>query len=165
MLSGNYVMLNINRKRGFKNKGQDSNKIIGIGFVVVIVAVGAFVLWNASSQGDGTSSEVELPDYAYRTASVTQGYVASLEIESLFEQIPCYCGCGGIGHMSLLHCFHNGYGVFSQHAAGCNVCVDEALTLWNMHNDGASILEIRNTIDDYYTSRGYEPTNTPMPRN
>lgn len=152
------------RKRRSNEQG---NRIIGIIFLFLLVGVGALAIWFMATQGEVNSSEVELPAYAYRTTAVTQAYVASLEQPSLFEFIPCYCGCGmSVGHDHLRDCFYNDYGEFSQHAAGCNICVDEAITIWRMYRQGSSLLEIRNTIDDQYSGGDYpEPTITPIPPN
>ena len=156
-------MLNINKKRDLKYKKEKGNKLIGVGFVVVIVAISVFVLWSATTGRPDVTGGIDLPNYALRTTEVTQGYVAAVELPSLFEYIPCYCGCGGIGHMYLRDCFYNEVGEFDQHASGCNTCINEALTIWNMNKQGASLLQIRNTIDAQYTALGYSPTNTPMP--
>lgn len=157
-------MLNINKKHGFKKKEDQGNKLIGIGFVVVIAAVSVFVLWSATTVGNNDNKGgIDLPNYALRTTAVTQGYVAAVELPSLFEYVPCYCGCGGVGHMYLRDCFYDDLGEFDQHAAGCSTCIDEALTIWNMNKQGSSLLQIRNFIDDKYTALGYQPTNTPMP--
>ena len=141
--------------------------MVGIIFIVVLVAAGGFALWATYSQGTVDTGEIELPNYAYRTTAVTQAYVAAVDQPLLFEYIPCYCGCGmSADHQYLRDCFYDDNGQYSQHGANCNTCVDIANTSWSMYKDGSSILDIRNYIDNKYSAGDYpESTKTPMPIN
>ena len=153
-------------KKSLKHRKRETgNKGIGIAFFVVLVAASGFALWATSSQGNVDTGGIDLPNYAYRTTSVTQAYVASVDQPQLFEYIPCYCGCGmSADHRYLRDCFYDDYGQFSQHGANCNICIDIATTSWSMYREGASLLEIRNTIDNKYATGDFPPpTKTLMP--
>lgn len=78
------------------------------------------------------------------------------------ERIPCYCGCGALGHRSLYDCFIGAQGGYDAHGAGCGICQAEAIDVERMMNEGKSIAEIRATIDAQYASAG-PGTNTPKP--
>src|SRR5215510_1887987 len=57
-------------------------------------------------------------------------YRAVREIPVTFAQLPCYCHCDrGFGHKSLYSCFED------DHAAHCDVCVQEALLALRLEKD------------------------------
>ena len=74
--------------------------------------------------------------------------------------VPCYCGCVGLGHQSLLDCFVRPTGGYEPHASGCAICTREATQVEEMLEQGASAATIRATIDANYAKYG-RPTNTP----
>ena len=37
--------------------------------------------------------------------SVQEAYRYALENQDVLSQMPCYCGCGGVGHTSNLDCY------------------------------------------------------------
>jgi hypothetical protein len=95
---------------------------------------------------------------------VTQGYVASVQLPYLFEHIPCYCGCDANNHKHLRDCFYDDSGVFTQHAAGCGICINEASIAYSMARDNAKPIDIREYIDSIYSNGDYPPaTKTPFP--
>lgn len=56
------------------------------------------------------------------TGQTRDAYKAVKEIPQIIAQLPCYCYCDEEhGHKSLHSCFE------TDHAAGCGVCVQEAL--------------------------------------
>ena len=165
-------MPKISRKRAIKNKKKEKgNTALGVVFLVVIVGVGALAIWVATSRANVDTGGIELPNYAYRTTAVTESYIAAVRLQTLFEYIPCYCGCVDMSHLPYDHrhlrdCFYDDAGQFTQHAAGCGTCIDEATTVWSMVRDDAQPIDIRNTIDNRYSNGNYPPpTNTPMPPN
>ena len=59
------------------------------------------------------------------------------------KNVPCYCGCGAIGHKSNLACYIKEFGadgkpVFDDHAMGCSICVDIATDVMKMTGEGKS---------------------------
>jgi hypothetical protein len=77
----------------------------------------------------------------------------------VMKQIPCYCGCGDIGHTSNYSCSvssEDGKGglTFDNHALGCSLCVDITLDAMRMTRAGKSPGEIRASIDATYSKYG-----------
>lgn len=170
LIDNNYRYWLVKSKKFLKYRKKDTgNKFIGIVFVGVIIAVSAFAVWMFSAQGDENTSGIDLPSYAYRTNAITQSYMGSVMQQTLFEYIPCYCGCADMDHLAYNHrhlrdCFYDDSGEFTQHAAGCNTCIDIGTTIYSMYKEGSSLLEMRNAIDTKYAVGNYPPpTPTPMP--
>lgn len=96
-------------------------------------------------------------------------YKVSGQATEVLEWIPCYCGCGeSAGHRNALNCFiaetrENGSIVWDDHGTRCIVCLDIAVESVQMHIDGKSINEIRETIDTKYEKGFAAPTKTEMP--
>jgi len=87
----------------------------------------------------------------------------------IIEWMPCYCGCGeSADHGSNLNCFidevrEDGSVVWDDHGTRCQVCLDIAVQSVMMTQDGKSLKEIREFIDENYKEGYAEPTDTPMP--
>jgi hypothetical protein len=78
------------------------------------------------------------------------------------ENVPCYCGCGAIGHHSNLACYVreaglDGKPVFDDHAMGCSICVDIAQDVMRMTGEGRDPAAIRSEIVAAYSKFG--PSN------
>jgi len=77
-----------------------------------------------------------------------QAYQAAKEIPQTLSQLPCYCYCDrGMGHKSLHSCFED------DHAAHCDVCVNEALMAYGMQKQGATSAQIRAQIIAKYSEQ------------
>jgi hypothetical protein len=82
----------------------------------------------------------------------------------LMKNIPCYCGCGNVGHTSNYDCYVAGQddkGNFrwDSHALGCSLCVDITQDVMRMLKDGKSPQDIRASVDSTYSK--YGPSNIP----
>lgn len=76
---------------------------------------------------------------------VEETYRMAAAIPQVLDGLYCYCHCSeNLDHYSLLECFQ------SDHAAGCDVCLSEALTAYRMTQQGASLAAVRKAIDDVY---------------
>ncbi|MCL4436517.1 MAG: PCYCGC domain-containing protein [Thaumarchaeota archaeon] len=151
-----------------KKKEKNSSNLLGIIFVIAIVAVGAAIFYVTATRNQVNTGGIELPKYAYTTDQVTQAYVASKQLTNVFKYMPCYCGCGTTGHPvphnNLHDCFIQPNGDWNQHAAGCSTCVDIATTVWSKLRDKSTPYDIRQMIDREYSNGNYPPsTPTPMP--
>ena len=94
--------------------------------------------------------------------SVQQAYQFAIANPDLMKQIPCYCGCGNIGHTSNYSCYVSGVddkGVitYDNHALGCSLCVDITQDAMRMTKAGKSPGEIRTLVDSTYSKFG--PSN------
>jgi len=87
----------------------------------------------------------------------------------IIEWMPCYCGCGeSAGHGSNMNCFideirEDGSVVWDDHSTRCQVCLDTAVESVMMTQEGKTLKEIRDSIDERYKEGFAKPTDTPMP--
>ena len=92
-------------------------------------------------------------------ASVHTAYQFAVANPDALKNVPCYCGCGAIGHKSNLACYIKEFGsdgkaVFDDHAMGCSLCVDIATDVMKMTGEGKSPAEIRQQIVSNYSKFG-----------
>jgi Protein of unknown function with PCYCGC motif len=75
------------------------------------------------------------------TGPTRDAYQAAKEIPRTLSQLPCYCYCDrNLGHKSLHSCY------VDLHAAGCAVCINEALMAYRLQKEGLSPKQIRDRI-------------------
>lgn len=96
--------------------------------------------------------------------TVQQAYQFAAANPDVLQNIPCYCGCGNIGHTSNYSCYvssvdENGTVTFDSHALGCSICVDITQDTMRLLSAGKSVPEIRAAIDSTYSK--YGPSNIP----
>ena len=95
---------------------------------------------------------------------VRQAYQFAAANPDVMEDIPCYCGCGNVGHTSNYACYvsdvdDKGILTFDNHALGCSICVDITQDVMRLRREGKSPLEARTYIDAMYSK--YGPSNIP----
>ena len=136
--------------------------------ILLIAGVGLISLSACSTQGsaelqtmplDQMPAEVQLAPVV-----VQQAYQFSVANPDIMENIPCYCGCGNIGHTSNYDCYvssvdANGDITFDNHALGCSICVDITQDVMRMLREGKSPQDARAYIDATYSK--YGPSNIP----
>jgi hypothetical protein len=96
--------------------------------------------------------------------SVQQSYQFAAANPDVLEQIPCYCGCGAMGHTSNYDCYvseesADGSLIYDSHALGCSICVDITLDTMRLLDQGKSSAEIKAFVDQTYSQ--YGPSNIP----
>jgi hypothetical protein len=96
--------------------------------------------------------------------TVQEAYQFNVANPDVMKNIPCYCGCGNIGHTSNYDCYVSdidgaGNITFDNHALGCSICVDITQDVMRMLEDGKSPQEARAYIDATYSK--YGPSNIP----
>ncbi|MGE5141508.1 MAG: PCYCGC motif-containing (lipo)protein, partial [Rudaea sp.] len=85
-----------------------------------------------SSAGEAMGDMSMLPsDIQSAPTRVWEAYQFAIANADALKNVPCYCGCGAIGHKSNYDCFiqdapPSGKPVFDRHALGCSICVDIA---------------------------------------
>jgi hypothetical protein len=101
-----------------------------------------------------------------RSAAMTvqQAYRFAAANPPILQQIPCYCGCGAMGHTSNYACYWkkdaaNGAPTFENHALGCSICVDITQDTMRLLKEGKNLPEIKAIIDGTYSKFG--PSNIP----
>lgn len=121
--------------------------------------------------GTQTSNDLSLAPLAGMPAevqaapvSVQEAYRFAAANPQVLTQIPCYCGCGAMGHTSNSACYVSGENddgslTFDTHALGCSICVDITQDSMRLLKEGKSTAEIRAYVDQTYSQ--YGPSNMP----
>ncbi|MBU5211912.1 PCYCGC domain-containing protein [Heyndrickxia oleronia] len=116
-----------------------------------------------------TASAAILPSFIDNSSETIQTiYQAAASHQELLEHMPCYCGCGEMGHENNYDCFiqenkRNGAIVWDEHGVNCDVCLEIAAESMVEYQKGKSMLDIRKEIDEKYKEGYAKPTPTPMP--
>ncbi len=116
-----------------------------------------------------SSPNMAMPDYVQSApARVKDAYLYAAAHPDDLAAVPCYCGCGNMGHKSNLSCFvsgntKEGAPIFEPHASGCGLCIDIAQDVKRLRAEGKSRREVRAYIDATYSSYG-PGTDTPLPK-
>jgi len=96
--------------------------------------------------------------------TVQTAYQFAAANPDVMKNIPCYCGCGNVGHTSNYSCYvsnvdDKGRLAFDDHALGCSICVDITQDVMRMLQEGKSPAEARTYVDATYFK--YGPSNIP----
>jgi hypothetical protein len=103
---------------------------------------------------DQMPAEVQAAPFSVQTA-----YQFNVANPAVMEDIPCYCGCGKVGHESNYDCYvsnidDKGNITFDNHALGCSICVDITQDVTRMLRDGKSPQDARAYVDATYSKYG-----------
>jgi hypothetical protein len=80
------------------------------------------------------------------TGITREAYAVAQEMPETLAQLPCYCHCDqSMGHKSLHSCYED------MHAAGCGVCIKEALIAHDLQQSGLTPAQIRERIIAQYS--------------
>jgi uncharacterized protein with PCYCGC motif len=106
---------------------------------------------------DQMPAEVQSAPFSVQTA-----YQFNVANPDVMKDIPCYCGCGNVGHESNYDCYvsnidDEGNITFDNHALGCSICVDITQDVMRMLRDGKSPQDARVYVDATYSK--YGPSN------
>jgi len=90
---------------------------------------------------------------------VQQAYQFAAANPDVMQHIPCYCGCGEMGHTSNYDCYvsnmnDNGKIIFDDHALGCSICVDITQDAMRLLKEGKTVPEIKTYVDATYSKYG-----------
>lgn len=91
--------------------------------------------------------------------TVREAYQFAAANPEPLKNVPCYCGCGAIGHKSNYSCYiksvqSEGKIIFDQHALGCSLCVDITQDVIRLSKEGKSPGSIRDFIVANYSRFG-----------
>lgn len=95
--------------------------------------------------------------------TVQQAYQFAVANPDVMHELPCYCGCGPIGHTSSYSCYvaeqntDSSVNIFDNHALGCSICVDITQDAMRMLREGNTVPEIRAYVEQTYSK--YGPSN------
>jgi hypothetical protein len=141
--------------------------------IVILILTSSAVLSACSASAASTSSASDLAmapmagmpaDVKSAPVTVQQGYQFAVANPDVLKQIPCYCGCGKMGHTSNYSCYvqsvdDKGTITFDTHALGCSICVDITQDTMRLLRQGKTVAEIKASIDQTYSKFG--PSNIP----
>jgi hypothetical protein len=102
----------------------------------------------------------EMPEMVHNApVRVQEAYQFAVANPDVLQQIPCYCGCGGMGHTSDYSCYvadeaADGTLTFETHALGCSICVDITQDTMRLLDEGKSVDEIFTYVDNTYSRFG-----------
>jgi hypothetical protein len=151
---------------GTENPMKKSRKIV---FLLLIGLIALTSLPACSSQSNDvhlnmTSMDMMPAEVQSAPVTVQQAYQFASANPDLMKNIPCYCGCGNVGHTSNYACYvsngdDKGKFTFDNHALGCSICVDITQDVMRLLRQGKSSQDARAYIDSTYSK--YGPSNIP----
>jgi hypothetical protein len=132
--------------------------------ILVLAALTAAIVPACSTAPESTGLHMmpmdQLPaEVQSAPVSVRTAYQFAAANPDLMQHLPCYCGCGGIGHESNYNCYvagveANGAVRFDSHALGCSICVDITQDAMRLLKEGKTVAEIRAYVDATYSRYG-----------
>ena len=144
------------------------HKIYKTIFLLAIILLTLLSLPACSAQMEGDLHMMPLDqmpaDVQSSPVVVQQAYQFAAANPDVTQHIPCYCGCGDIGHTSNYSCYVSHVDdqsniTFDNHALGCSICVDITQDAMRMLREGKTPAEARTYIDATYAK--YGPSNIP----
>jgi hypothetical protein len=135
--------------------------LFSLSLLVTLIAVGC--AGTSSTHGLSLAPLAGMPaDVQSAPGSVQEAYRFAAANSEVLMQIPCYCGCGAMGHTSNYACYISGENSdgnlsFDSHALGCSICVDITQDTMRLLKQGKSVAEIRTYVDQTYAQ--YGPSN------
>lgn len=121
-----------------------------LGIVTAVLAACSSDQQVISLDGLGFAPLTEMPSVVQEApVPVQEAYQFAQMNKDVLENIPCYCGCGAMGHTSNYSCFiaeteADGTVVYDEHALECGICVDIA-------HDTMRLLAQDNDVDAIFT--------------
>lgn len=91
--------------------------------------------------------------------TVREAYQFAVLNPDVLGELPCYCGCGAMGHISNYSCYISGQDdsgqiAYDNHALGCQICVDITQDAMRMLDEGKNVDEIYSYVDETYSRFG-----------
>lgn len=91
--------------------------------------------------------------------AVRQAYQFAVANPQVLQAIPCYCGCGVMGHTSNYSCYvsdvqADGKVIFDNHSLGCSICVDITQDTMRLLQQGKPVPEIKEYVGQTYSRYG-----------
>ncbi len=141
--------------------------------VIFVFSIAAGLLTGCGATSNASSSQTNdalkmapmsmMPDDVKSAPAVTQqAYQFAVANPDIMQHIPCYCGCGAMGHTSNYSCYVEsvdaaGKVKFDGHALGCSICVDITQDTMRLTKEGQSPQDIKAYVDKTYSQ--YGPSN------
>lgn len=142
------------------------NRVVPL-FLVALLVVSAGLAGCSSEGKAGATAHrftmaplADMPAEVHQApVAVQQAYQFAVANPEVLEQIPCYCGCGAMGHTSNYACYvagvsEDGVVEYDNHALGCSICVDISQDVMRLLDQGKAVPEIYTYIDNNYARFG-----------
>ena len=141
-------------------------KLLFLSVIVVLLSTAMSACSTQNQSSDLNMMPMSQMPAEVQSAPVTvqTAYQFAAANPDIMKNIPCYCGCGNVGHTSNYSCYVSGVDAkgaitFDHHALGCSLCVDITQDVMRMTREGKSPQEARAYIDANYSK--YGPSNIP----
>jgi hypothetical protein len=100
-----------------------------------------------------------MPDYVQTSDARTQeAYRFAVANPDAAREVPCYCGCVGLGHASSYDCYvageEGGALAYDNHAANCAVCVNITQDQMRLMDGDSPPEAIRVYLEENYSQYG-----------
>ena len=137
-----------------------------LGVLGVVMLLSALVAGCSSGNTAAARADIEMaphsampPEVQQAPATVRESYQFAIANPEVLQEIPCYCGCGAMGHTSNYSCYAEGTEPagdlrFDNHALGCSICVDITQDTMRLMKEGKPLTEIRAYVDQRYSKYG-----------
>ena len=145
-----------------------SRKLVFL-FLVGLIALTRLPACSTQSESSDvhlnmTSMDMMPGEVQSAPVTVQEAYQFASANPDVMKNIPCYCGCGNVGHTSNYSCYvssvdDKGNIRFDNHALGCSICVDITQDVMRLLKEGKSLQDARAYIDATYSK--YGPSNIP----
>ncbi len=141
-------------------------RTLRIGYLLLLATMIPVISVLSGCSGTSTNQNAKMaqmpPEVQKAPNTVREAYQFALSNPEALKNVPCYCGCGAVGHTSNYSCYvkeikPSGEVVFDQHALACSICVDITQDVMKMTKAGKLPQEIRAGIDKTYSQ--YGPSN------
>ena len=136
-------------------------KVFILFLIIVLVSTGVSACSTQRQGHDLNMASIDHMPSEVQSAPVTvqTAYQFAVANPDIMKNIPCYCGCGNIGHTSNYSCYvagtdDKGNIRFDSHALGCSICVDITQDVMRLLKDGKSPQDARTYIDSTYSKFG-----------
>jgi hypothetical protein len=143
-----------------------TNKFLLLSLIAVLLTTAISACLTQGKSSDLHMMPLDQMPAEVQSAPVTvqTAYQFNAANPNIMQDIPCYCGCGSVGHTSNYDCYvsdvdASGKIAFDNHALGCSICVDITQDVMRMLRDGKSPQDARAYIDTTYSK--YGPSNIP----
>ncbi len=138
-----------------------TRKVLFLFTIVVLLSSGLSACSTQSQGHDLNMASMDQMPAEVQSAPVTvqTAYQFAAANPDIMKNIPCYCGCGNIGHTSNYSCYVESTDDksnirFDSHALGCSICVDITQDVMRLLKDGKSPQDARAYVDQTYSKYG-----------
>ncbi len=128
--------------------------------LIAILGTGLAGCSNSSQHEIEMAAMDGMPERVHAApARVQEAYQFAVANPDVLQQIPCYCGCGPMGHTSNYSCYvvetgADGTITYDEHALDCGICVDISQDVMRQLAQEKSVAEIYTYIDNTYARFG-----------